>query len=48
LSIRRGGRVRYVGQTFWGFVAGKVSLARGTKRTEMQSATGCLAPQDHD
>nr|QWQ58167.1 MacR [Penicillium rubens] len=27
LSIRRGGRVRYVGQTFWGFVAGKESLS---------------------
>lgn len=48
LSIRRGGRVRYVGQTFWGFVAGKVSLARGTKRTESQPATGCVARWDHD
>ncbi|CAI7639452.1 unnamed protein product [Penicillium glandicola] len=27
LSIRRGGRVRYVGRTFWGFVAGKESLS---------------------
>ncbi|KAJ5186081.1 Transcription factor [Penicillium cf. griseofulvum] len=26
LSIRRGGRVRYIGRTFWGFVAGKESL----------------------
>ncbi|KAJ5951547.1 Transcription factor [Penicillium vulpinum] len=27
LSIRRGGRVRYVGRTFWGFVAGKEGLS---------------------
>lgn len=26
LSTRRGGRVRYIGRSFWGFVAGKVSL----------------------
>lgn len=31
LSIRRGGRVRYIGRTFWGFVAGKVSLTWGEK-----------------
>ncbi|KAJ5688468.1 hypothetical protein N7536_011087 [Penicillium majusculum] len=27
LSIRRGGRVRYIGRTFWGFVAGKESVS---------------------
>ncbi|KAJ5359813.1 Transcription factor [Penicillium concentricum] len=27
LSIRRGGRVRYVGRTFWGLVAGKENLS---------------------
>ncbi|KAJ5186746.1 hypothetical protein N7449_011510 [Penicillium cf. viridicatum] len=27
LSIRRGGRVRYIGRAFWGFVAGKESLS---------------------
>lgn len=27
LSLRRGGHVRYIGSTFWGFVAGKVSCA---------------------
>ncbi|KGO67465.1 Transcription factor, fungi [Penicillium italicum] len=27
LSIRRGGRVRYIGRTFWGFVAGKENLS---------------------
>ncbi|KAJ5419975.1 hypothetical protein N7465_002494 [Penicillium sp. CMV-2018d] len=27
LSIRRGGRMRYIGRTFWGFVAGKESLS---------------------
>jgi hypothetical protein len=32
LSIRRGGRVRYIGQNFWGFVAGKVSLEGMKKR----------------
>ncbi|KAJ5490653.1 hypothetical protein N7453_011478 [Penicillium expansum] len=27
LSIRRGGRVRYIGRSFWGFVAGKENLS---------------------
>ncbi|KAJ5537720.1 hypothetical protein N7494_007199 [Penicillium frequentans] len=27
LSLRRGGHVRYIGSTFWGFVAGKESLS---------------------
>ncbi|KAJ5160401.1 uncharacterized protein N7482_007405 [Penicillium canariense] len=27
LSLRRGGHVRYIGPTFWGFVAGKESLS---------------------
>lgn len=34
LSIQRGGRVRYIGRTFWGFVAGKVSLDLGGGKTK--------------
>lgn len=48
LSIRRGGRVRYIGRTFWGFVAGKVGLTWGKKdKKELQSATRYVAGQDY-
>lgn len=33
LSVRRGARVRYIGQAFWGLVAGKVSAAQPCKRS---------------
>lgn len=33
LSLRRGGRARYIGQSFWGLVAGKVSMLLICART---------------
>lgn len=33
LSVRRGGRIRYIGKAFWGFVSGQVSLIMQSYRS---------------
>ncbi|OJZ82061.1 hypothetical protein ASPFODRAFT_51749 [Aspergillus luchuensis CBS 106.47] len=38
LSVRRGARARYIGQAFWGFVAGKVSAAQRCKQKPIGQA----------
>lgn len=37
LSQRRGAHVRYIGPTFWGIVAGKVSFSKSIGYTEVSS-----------